>query len=423
MTPPPESRNPGRRWLQALLIALAAALMLAFLATSAQPWVPERRTPNAEQVEAARVAFRAARLSRTTGKPSTLALGSRDLDAIAALISQGFDPYRADARVEDGTLTLTVSRPVLFRWLNARLRTRGQSRGFPHLEVTVGSLYFPPWLSRVGLELGRQLLALRGAKVPPLDTLVQGTAIARTGVKARIFLPRTGLIDEAVSDKALALDERVVAEIYCRLAAQQRAAPDPLFVHQLQRALAAAGPEPVRNGAALIALAMLVVDPSVGELAGDTEARVAKCLLPVPATTLQGRNDSPKHWALSAALTIATGSRLAVAMGEWKELADSLSRSSFLARGDRSGFSFVDLAADRAGYLTAKALTDSARVAITRVRLARTDDAGLLPPDALALSDGMKNEEFLRRYGATDDPRFLAEVARIDAVLAAAGVR
>lgn len=405
-----------------LLAALAAALLLAFLATSAQPLVPVRRTPTAEQVEAARIAFRAARLSRTTGKPSTLALGSRDLDGIAALISQGFAPYRADARVERGALAVTVSRPLGFRWLNLRLRASGRSKGFPDIAVSLGSLEFPPWLSRMGLELGRQLLVLRGAKVPPLDTLVQGTDIARTGLSARIMLPRTGLIDQAVTDKSLALDERVVVEIYCKLAVRQRAVPDPLFVHQLQRALEAAGPAPGRNGAALIALAMLVVDPRVGELAGDTQARVAKCLLPVSTTTLQGRSDSPKHWALSAALTIATGSRLAVAMGEWKELADSLSRSSFLARGDRSGFSFVDLAADRGGYLTAKALTDPGRVAATRARLARVGDDGLLPPAALALSDGMKNADFLRRYGATDDPRFLAEVNGIDAMLAAAGV-
>ena len=44
-------------------------------------------------------------------------------------------------------------------------------------------------------------------------------------------------------------------------------------------------------------------------------------------------------------------------------------------------------------------------------------DSVLLPDAATHLNDGMTNAEFLRRFGATDDPRFVAEVKRIDDIL------
>jgi hypothetical protein len=56
--------------------------------------------------------------------------------------------------------------------------------------------------------------------------------------------------------------------------------------------------------------------------------------------TLNGRTDSPQHFTISAALAAHAGSPLSDAIGLYKEVDDS-------RRG--SGFSFNDLAADRAG--------------------------------------------------------------------------
>jgi hypothetical protein len=411
---------PIRRARWPLVIGLM--LVFAFLLTNSEPWVPMRRAATAQQVEAAQDAFRQVRRNRTTGQPSDILLNANDLDSIAVMVGQGFPPNRLAFRLDDRKLKVTASRPFLSRWLNVRAEAAGQSVGFPALKVTVGFIHFPAWLSRAGLALGRQLLAFKGARLPPLDTIVQSTSIASGSLRARLLIPATGLIDQAVASEAIVFSDATVSDIYCRLAAQQRSAPDLLFAHQLQRALVAARPTGEQHAAALVALAMLVVDPGVGKLVGNTLAKAKSCIIPPLPTSLQGRMDWPKHWSLSAALTVTTGNRFTIAMGEWKELSDSLSKNAYLAHDDPSGFSFVDLAADRAGFHVARQLIDPTRLGRSRTWLLSATDEQLLPGVTTRLNDGMSNAEFVRRFGATDDPRFVAELDRIDSELDKAGV-
>lgn len=397
-----------------LVLFLGLLLVAAFLLTSAEPWVPVKQTATAEQVQAARKIFRKARLSRTTGKPSNLSMTAADIDSIAAMVSQGFAPNRVVSKLRGDTLTITVSRPLLSRWMNAQVKMSGRSAGFPALRATVGSIRLPAWLSRILLELGRQLFALRGTSPPPLDKLVQSSSIADGRVNASILLPEKGMNEQTLAEDALVLDSSKIANIYCRIAEQQRSSPDPIFAHQLQRAISAADQSREQHGAAFVALAMLVVHPRVQELVGEMPETIGSCMIPVVPTTLHGRKDWSKHWSMSAALTVATGSQFASAMGEWKELSDSISKGPDLANKDPSGFSFADLAADRAGLLIARKLTDPVQLAETRRLLLQADDEDLMPRSATRLEDGIGNAEFLRRYGGTDDPRYLAQIKRID---------
>ena len=398
-------------------------VILALLLTSSSPWVPRTRAANAPQVEVARNAFRQVRQSRASGHPAELKLSSRDLQSIASLITQGFPPNRLALKIADGKLEATASRPIWFRWLNIRANASGHREGCPELQLTVGSVSFPRWLSRSAIALLRRTLVARGADVPPLDSIVQSSTITHSGVQARVLLPRTGLINQAAGYGAVVIDPSLVAKIYCRLAAEQQAAPKSRLAEQLNRALTAAEATPEANGAALVAVAMLVVDPAVGELTGDARAKAANCLVSPVRTTLQGRSDWPKHWSLSAALTVTAGRPLAVAMGEWKELSDSLSGQRYFGAGDRSGFSLADLGADRAGYLTARTLLDPATFGSARARLLIARDQELMPLAFTRLGDGMSNAEFVRHYGATDDPRFTALLDKIDGELEKAGIR
>ncbi|MDG2003982.1 MAG: hypothetical protein P8J20_11680 [Novosphingobium sp.] len=233
----------------------------------------------------------------------------------------------------------------------------------------------------------------------------------------RILLPKANMTDQTLAGDMPILDPTTVARIYCGLTEQQRTSPEPLFAHQLQRAIAAADQSREQHGAALVALSMLVVSPSVDELVGEMPETIDSCKIPVASTTLNGRKDWSAHWSMSAALTVATGSQFAAAMGEWKELSDSVSRRPDLANKDPSGFSFADLAADRAGLLAARHLTDPAQLANARRRLLQADDEQLMPEAAAQLEEGISNAEFLRRFGSTDDPRYIAKIKRIDDAL------
>lgn len=416
--------HPGsRRWPLRMAALAAAAVLLFLLLTSASPWAPERRDATAQQVEAAQNAFEQIKRSRLVGRPTLLRLGPADLDGIGAMVSQGFPPNRIDVGVRDAALVAVVSRPLLGRWLNLKIRTVGEGTGFPPVRVTVGAISLPSWASRVGLLLGRRLIRLRGATLPPLDRLVQESRVRGGIVEAMIWFPKSGIVDHGVARNASAgIDDGLVAQLYCRLADQQRAAPDPLFAHQVRRVFAATQEDPAQHGAAFVALAMFAVDPGFGHVTGDAQQRVRACAIPSPALTLQGRTDSPKHWSLSAAMAAASGARLAVTMGEWKELSDSVAAQRYLDRNERSGFSFVDLAADRAGDLTAKAAGDPQRSAATRARLLNATDRTLLPVSMTRLNDGMPNDEFVRQYGGTDDARFRAAVRSIDEGLRRGGI-
>ncbi|MEO1967224.1 MAG: hypothetical protein ABGW87_00745 [Sphingomonadaceae bacterium] len=415
-------RRTGFRWLKWLVVALGLLALLFLLATSSHPWVPTARAATAQQVKLTRLVFQAARKSRAMGKPVQLTLDQQQLDAASTMIGQGFPPNRLAAQIHGDRLTVTASRPFMGRWINVRGITSGKSDGFPDLSVRVGAIPIPGWMAKFGLGMARRLMILRGATLPPLDTLVAGTNVSKGLVTAQIMLPRTGLVDQASGDGALAIDDDEVARLYCKLAAEQRANPDPLFAHQMRRAMALSTASRESDGAALVALAMLAVNKQVGQLVGDADTKSAKCKAPPGQLTLQGRTDSPKHWSLSAALEVTTGRNFTVAMGEWKELSDSLASNPYLAKGDASGFSFVDLATDRAGFLTAKNLMDPAKLADTRARMMRATDDMLLPKTALTLSDGMPNAQFVAAYGGTDDPRFKAKVQSIDAMLKADGI-
>ncbi|HMQ93230.1 MAG TPA: hypothetical protein PKA33_17990 [Amaricoccus sp.] len=128
-------------------------------------------------------------------------------------------------------------------------------------------------------------------------------------------------------------------------------------------------------------------------------------------TTLDGRVDLRRHFAVSAGLYAASTEQAALGMGELKELLDS--------NAGGSGFSFDDLAADLAGARFARAFLETPRADWPALLARITGEADVLP-DLDGLPEGMNAAEFARRYGDVDSPEYralLAEItARIDAL-------
>jgi hypothetical protein len=117
---------------------------------------------------------------------------------------------------------------------------------------------------------------------------------------------------------------------------------------------------------------------------------------PRPLTlTLRGRTDLAQHFAISAALAAAAGEPLANAIGVEKEVDDA-------KRG--SGFSFIDLTADRAGTrLGELAVRNPERLAAALA--AGLTDAAMLP-SIDGLPEFMMTDEFQRRFGGVDAPAY-----------------
>jgi hypothetical protein len=172
----------------------------------------------------------------------------------------------------------------------------------------------------------------------------------------------------------------------------------PLF----EEARAQGGDAAAENRALLLALGL--------QAAGRRAAAAARAGgIPAPKATtrltLAGRWDLGRHFLVSAAATVAADAGLADAAGLLKEIDDSR---------DGSGFSFADLAADRAGVRLAEAAMSEGGARRLQERLSAPLGEDDFMPPIDGLEEGLGEDAFRRRYGSIEDPRYQSVLASID---------
>lgn len=126
---------------------------------------------------------------------------------------------------------------------------------------------------------------------------------------------------------------------------------------------------------------------------------------------LYKRIDLAQHFIGAAAITASVNSQIAQALGEEKELQDAQSGS---------GFSFVDLTADKAGTRfgeLAIASPSSARK-LQQAMVAIKDYTDFMP-DPRTLPEHMDEATFKKRYGAINSVSYQKVSKQIDALIAA----
>lgn len=392
------------RWIGALLLALAVAL---FLLTDAAPAVRDAGPPTAETLAIARPIASQVPAPGVGGADVAMRLSAAELAALAQLGSTALAPARLGATTAAGALTLYASRPApLGRWWNVEVRVGADPL---HPSLRIGSVPVPAALANPLLRLGWRGVRARDPALPPLDRLVRDLRTTPQGVSARVDTNAARRLFDLVSSArgGGGIRADVASAAYCRVArAGGRGGVVPLAP------LVAAALEGVRDPAdaraALNALAAAVAPEVADRLAPELGPARQRC--PMRATAALGRRgDLPKHWAVSAALTARFGAQASEALGTWKELADSETGGS--------GFSFVDLAADRSGFRWGAALTDPARSAAARAALMRGEEDRLLPPALLAAPEGVSREAFEARWRDTGSASYAAALRRIDAAL------
>ena len=405
---------------------LGIILILAtcvFVFTDGDALVEPSTPPGAKEANAARMAVNQLR-GRTLGgaQPIKLRLTSEQLSAVGTLASYGLKPDRLLIELDGSQINIVGSHRLFFgRWINAGLVSKGSKKGFPKVHLTVGSVSFSSGLSRRLLNGGRLILNWRGARIPPLDTLVQSAEFKEGEAFATVQLPlKSGIIDQ-ISDSPLGVDAQHIVNTYCRIASLQAHEPTSDLAETVRRAFpaeSAALATTSSNRAAFVALAMFTVSPNIGEFAGLSAASIEHCASAPVALKLNGRFDLAKHWSLSAALEVTAGAKIGQAMGEWKELSDTVYKQSEYAMDVPSGFSFVDLAADRSGLLTARAASDAVRARSMAAKLSTIEQHEILPASLMNLEEGMSDQVFVATYGTIKDPRFISRIQQIDEELA-----
>ena len=124
-------------------------------------------------------------------------------------------------------------------------------------------------------------------------------------------------------------------------------------------------------------------------------------------TTLLKRNDLQKHFVYSMALQLLSDANAGFALGEFKELLDS--------NPGGSGFSFVDLYADRAGTRLAQYATqnETSAKAIQQTFLQMQTEQQLIPLPK-DLPEGIDANQFTADYTDTQSENYQQMLSLID---------
>ena len=409
-----------------LLLALACALPLvgaglAALAVSAQPTLPAPARMGGNDFGQVLSLFK--RNDPRRARPGTLqaaTLGERDLEL---LLAQGARRLGTDLRAKVAlgqglaSLQASVALPTnpFGPWLNLQASLR-QTSGLPEVaSLRVGAVPVPGWLAN--WALGRVLASqLPGAQ----------TALALRMVKQVNFVPQWAAVTyawpaqgpsmrQALADTLLPPAEQARLRVYVEaLARLTQPLPEqgltlpltqlmpPLFSLAASRTHDDADAR-LENRAALLALALsadrMALPRLVSTSIGWQRPRTLKLVL-------RGRDDFPLHFLVSAVIAAEGGGPLADAVGVFKEVSDS--------RGG-SGFSFNDIAADRAGTRFGLQAVRAPRALQQRLASGLRDDDLLPPVDDLP--EFLTEPEFRRRYGGVDAPAYRAVMADIESRL------
>ncbi len=125
------------------------------------------------------------------------------------------------------------------------------------------------------------------------------------------------------------------------------------------------------------------------------------------AVFLYKRTDLAQHFIGSAALTASVNQQTAQIAGEEKELSD--------AQEGGSGFSFIDLAADKAGTRFGEMATSSPESARKMQKaMAKIKDYSDFMPDPRDLPEHMNEAEFKQRYESVKSPIYQEISRQID---------
>lgn len=173
----------------------------------------------------------------------------------------------------------------------------------------------------------------------------------------------------------------------------------PLFELALQRSTA-------ENAIAENRLAIFVANRYVNYYPGSSMHRKKTDPAPRYSVFLYRRIDMAQHFMWSATFSALGNSHLANILGVEKELNDS-------RKG--SGFSFIDLGADRAGMKFGKLATASPELAILmQQKMAGIENYRAFMPDITDLPESLSSEAFSAQYQSIYSPNYQSVLEDID---------
>jgi hypothetical protein len=398
------------RWISRLflfaLIGLPAALVLAvFLGIQSKPLVSdtENLTP-ADVAKAKAILARHDPRRLKAGAVDTVSIGEREINLVVGHLMSRYRVGRGRVSLGRGHASVqasfTLPRNPLGGFVNVETALR-ESDGLPQIEnLRVGLVPVPGWLANT--LLGVVVAAVAGTEVYGLatdivkDVRLEAESIRLTyqwqaGVSERI---RARLIPPRDQARVQAFHDRLV-EVAGASGSELQLADLLGTLFKLAGERARTGDPVAENRAVLLVLAAYVNRRSLKSVvsgAGNWARPVAR------KVRLGGRVDFAQHFLTSAVLAATGGGPLADVVGLYKEVDDS--------RGG-SGFSFTDLAADRAGTRFGELATASqAEARRVQARIGGAPRESDFMPRAADLPEFLTESEFKRNFGGVGSPGY-----------------
>lgn len=354
-----------------------------------------------------------------------------EMNSIMAFMSQGINRLSGCVKVTtDGiniALSLRLPYNLIGDYLNLRVRIGPSEDGFHITQASLGRVSIPGlmvfYMTRFLLNW---ILGDRGGTVALAS--VKSVTIEEKSVLFRIrpildLKERVARIKErlkSIRDRvALLGDPGTVRIYYAKLLEIDKSIPteEPVslvqFIRPLfQLALERAGDPADENQAAVLALGMFLGSEHFESFIGPVKTKkMKKHPRRIRRVVLSNREDLRLHFLISAGLKIISDQGITHAVGEFKELMDA-------ERGG-SGFSFVDLAADRTGVRFAEVATDRSGGA-KRIQwtLSRETREETFFPNVQELPEGLSQAELEHFFGNVESDIYLSLVRAIDQCIA-----
>lgn len=395
----------------ALLISVTLGFLF-FMSIEKRPSVERVTTVAPEHIERARYLLDQQRERHPGNAPATISILPEDIDIAANYLAKLFTNGKARVKLTHQQAEIHASLPLpwqsIKRYINFQA-TLTETTALPQLQsMRIGRLAIPDvigqfLITRLILELKKQPHYGNGINV------IQSVHFSAESLKVTYNLPDRLFESNNYTFPVLSKFEQekiyryhlFLVENSYRIPSEKPTQTSLTLAQILQPLMQMAAQyseknqASIENRAAILAATFHILKLPLEYLIPEAiDWPRAKHQI----VTLDGRQDFAQHFIVSAAITAYTDTFLSDAIGLYKEIEDARSGS---------GFSFNDIAADRAGTLFGELATASHTTALKLQQWAAQGitDKDLMP-DWVDLPEHLPKPIFRQQFGNRDTPAY-----------------
>ena len=395
------------------LLALPLLLgIFLFLIIDGQPRVERQTQVTPEHIERAKKTFDRHRQHAQKKLLSTISIRSDDIDIAANYLAKHFTNGRARIKTANQKMHIQTSLPlplqVITGYINLEATLIEADILLQLQSVNIGQIQIPDFISQFLVTQSIQWLHSHPKYSYGIKS-IKGVEITPTTINVSYLLQN----QSKQSDHALPLlsksEQKRVHRYYTLLLQNNQQGTTQTLSQILQPLMQMAAQHSTHrrakkeNRAAILATTFYVLGLPLKYIVPEAASRPHH---KGHTVTLDGRQDFAQHFIVSAAITAYSDTALSDAIGLYKEIEDKRSGS---------GFSFNDIAADRAGTLFGERATASQQDAlwIQQLIIQGLDDKDLMPMWT-DLPEFLSKPVFRQQYGNFDTPAYFQMMEKIE---------